>query len=1143
MAVLTNKPVRPARAICEALGLAPYFLNIYGGNSFPTKKPDPEGLFALMQEADARPEQTVMIGDSQVDVQTARNAGAWCVGCTFGLAPGSLEAIPPDVLVDSPMDWTAALRPAKIDLQNSSAKTLRKRSTYSDFADISLFQRMLENWLPLATSHARTLVRESHASSVGIHTGHWMRPRSKRTFAGAPYRQRFAHLVVHSHSPWRFRIMRSFALRLLLAVSVSSARLRCHRLQTRPPRCSTRSRRPRRGSRSHRRHCSRRRGRPRRSQRRRRRHRLTPTVKATSSSPPHAGSYTLVVSEPGFETVRTPVIIAAPPLSRRAAARPPRFAAPVHIILPIAAVATNVRVNADNSEDLTAPEDNHDSSVMTSDDLKALPIFDNDYATAMSAFLDDNVTATGGTGLMVDGVEANRATVSASAVQEVRINQDPYSAQYYWPGRGQMEIITKSAADHYHGQFNFLFRDSALNAQNALAPSKPFEQRRIYEGHVTGPIPHAPKSSFLGSFNRAEEDLDSVVSATIAAHAGQPHRRLPGQRSRAHPRHRVQPPRRAPVRRPATPPTRNTATRTGPARTRALAGKRWPPPATTTEYREDDFVAHVDSTLSAVLLNQLSLVGEHDSSRNTNAAEAPRISVAGDFTGGSAQSDSLGTEYNFRLYDMVTWTRGRHMVKVGIGIPHIDRRAFDDNTNALGTYTFGPTLAADGVTVLQTGASELRRQPALRLLAEHRRRALHLSPAGDGRLHSGPVQGQRPLRHHARPSLRLAELPRHAPPRLLAARLLRLGARSRTPRPFVRGGGGIYYDRFGSGPLLDLARYADCPPPLRRALARSRHAARHRLRAHHRLRRPSPRSRPSLAQLAPNAKIPYQIQYGLSIERQLGEKATGVVSVYSARGIDEFRSVDINAPTPAVRLHRAAQSRLRPHPPDAAGGLLRGQRHGHLLPRPLQQILHRLRPLHLVPLRVQHRRHRLVSAKPVRSQRRVVQRQLRPPPSPRHVRHVQSEEHLQPRRRHLRQHRHALDRAHRHRRLRRRPVQHPPRRRRTATPRPPRRMWTSTCAGATTSPSRRDKDDDAPRLGFSAGAFNVLNHENPSSIDTGGDLHLNSAKSPPSIHPAASSWACGSSSNPHFTVHRLIIPNGAHLGARGIGASAVKDLR
>jgi phosphoglycolate phosphatase len=116
MAVLTNKPVRPARDICAALGLAPYFLSIYGGNSFPTKKPSPEGLLALMAEAGATPEQTVLIGDSQVDVLTARNAGAWSIGCTFGLAPDSLQANQPDILVDSPRDWTAALTPARIDL-------------------------------------------------------------------------------------------------------------------------------------------------------------------------------------------------------------------------------------------------------------------------------------------------------------------------------------------------------------------------------------------------------------------------------------------------------------------------------------------------------------------------------------------------------------------------------------------------------------------------------------------------------------------------------------------------------------------------------------------------------------------------------------------------------------------------------------------------------------------------------------------------------------------------------------------------------------------------------------------------------------------------------------------------------------------
>jgi phosphoglycolate phosphatase len=111
MAVLTNKPVRPARDICAALGLAPYFMHIYGGNSFSTKKPDPQGLNALMSEAGVEPGQTVLIGDSHVDVLTARNAGAWAIGCTFGLSPETLETTQPDVLVDSPKDWTIALSP------------------------------------------------------------------------------------------------------------------------------------------------------------------------------------------------------------------------------------------------------------------------------------------------------------------------------------------------------------------------------------------------------------------------------------------------------------------------------------------------------------------------------------------------------------------------------------------------------------------------------------------------------------------------------------------------------------------------------------------------------------------------------------------------------------------------------------------------------------------------------------------------------------------------------------------------------------------------------------------------------------------------------------------------------------------------
>ncbi|MGA2857738.1 MAG: HAD-IA family hydrolase [Candidatus Sulfotelmatobacter sp.] len=104
MAVLSNKPVNPSRAIVEALGLGPFFSHVYGGNSFPSKKPDPEGARKLLAENGIGPEQGAMVGDSHVDVRTGRNAGLWTIGVTYGFAPDTFEDDPPDVLVDSPAE-------------------------------------------------------------------------------------------------------------------------------------------------------------------------------------------------------------------------------------------------------------------------------------------------------------------------------------------------------------------------------------------------------------------------------------------------------------------------------------------------------------------------------------------------------------------------------------------------------------------------------------------------------------------------------------------------------------------------------------------------------------------------------------------------------------------------------------------------------------------------------------------------------------------------------------------------------------------------------------------------------------------------------------------------------------------------------
>jgi phosphoglycolate phosphatase len=116
MAVLTNKPVGASRAICDALGLSPYFFRIYGGNSFPTKKPDPEGLNVLIKEAGVSAQETVMIGDSPVDILAARNAGVWSVGCSYGLAPQTLTAAQPDCLIDAASEWPLALSEAGLSM-------------------------------------------------------------------------------------------------------------------------------------------------------------------------------------------------------------------------------------------------------------------------------------------------------------------------------------------------------------------------------------------------------------------------------------------------------------------------------------------------------------------------------------------------------------------------------------------------------------------------------------------------------------------------------------------------------------------------------------------------------------------------------------------------------------------------------------------------------------------------------------------------------------------------------------------------------------------------------------------------------------------------------------------------------------------
>jgi hypothetical protein len=489
---------------------------------------------------------------------------------------------------------------------------------------------------------------------------------------------------------------------------------------------------------------------------------------------------------------------------------------------------------------------------------------------------------------MVDGVEANRSLVSPSAVQEVHINQDAYSARYYYPGRGQMEIITKQSADAYHGQFNFLFRDSALNAQQAFSPSKPFEQRRIYEGNLTGPVLHSKNTMFLFSFNRAEEDLNAVVNATVA-----PTPDNPGGIYN--------------VNVPA--PTRDTefSLRIGhqfgdkhntsvmyafqdASNINAGVGNQTLPEAGyNTETREDDLIFHDDSIISPSTLNQASLVLERSSDPVSDVQEGPQIRVNGDYVGGSAQNDQVRTEYNLRVSEMVTWTQGPHTLKFGVNLPHFSRRVLEDRSNQAGTYTYSPTYAADGSVIATAIENQVAGVPSGYSIKEGQTRFVYQQ-----REVGGFIQDQIKLKpwFSITPGLRydwqnfLPGDVNNFSPRLSFALVF-----DQAHELVLRGGGGVYYDRTGSGPLADLARYQGAKLRLLQISANQQPLCYPIADCTDTNALP-----PSLVELAPNIKTPYQIQYGLSLDRKVGEKGTVSIGGRMNRGVDVYRSIDINAP-------------------------------------------------------------------------------------------------------------------------------------------------------------------------------------------------------------------------------------------------------
>jgi carboxypeptidase family protein len=579
------------------------------------------------------------------------------------------------------------------------------------------------------------------------------------------------------------------------------------------------------------------------------------------------GKYVLEVEAEGFRTTQIQATITA--------RRTPVF----RVVLPILVQTENVTV--DNSENVplvsTDIQGNQNMNAIDRNALDRIPVFDQDYITAMSRFLDDNAIGTNGVTLVVNGIEANGPGVTPSAVQEVRINNNPYSARFSRPGRARLEIITKGGSPEYHGALNFLFRDSVFDASNAFAVVKPPERRQYYEGSVTGPIGHSKRTSFLLSL---DEDLNNqqAIIDTRAIVAAESLGFGPIEQTVPNPTHHFFGSGRV---------FHDLANgdqfwigysyEHRSSENQNVGGTTLPSAATNTHFLEHEInVSHLHQ-FSPHWLNQLRfLVGHYDNSVHSVNLDA-QVAVSGLFTAGGAQSDSRRTEYHFDGTDFATYANGKHQLSFGIDIPDISRRGLDDFTNRGGTYTFASAAEYSSAT------------PATYLVQTGQGHVAFLE-----RVFCGFVEDNIRLKPNFSVYLGVRYYWQnyfHDDSDNFAPRISFAYSPTAKSKTVIRGGAGIFYDRTGPSPIGDLLHFNGVN--LLRFLLNTPGQVHYPVQPGDLAGAPT-----SIVTLDPRTRIPYTLQYSIGVERQVTAKTTLSAVYIGNRGMDVFRSIDANAPVP-----------------------------------------------------------------------------------------------------------------------------------------------------------------------------------------------------------------------------------------------------
>jgi hypothetical protein len=579
-----------------------------------------------------------------------------------------------------------------------------------------------------------------------------------------------------------------------------------------------------------------------------------------------------------------------------------------NVELAVAATTQEVTV-ADTMQLDVEPSSNASALVLKGDDLSALSDDPDDLTEDLQALAGPAAGPNGGE-IFVDGFSGGKLPPK-SAIREVRVNQNPFSAEYDRLGFGRIEILTKPGADRFRGEALFNFGDSLFNSRNPFVPDKPDYQRRMIEGNVGGAI--TKRSSFFLEAERRDIGETSVINALVMD-----------------PSFNVTPFRDA-----VLSPTTNTE-----ASLRldhqlnsnnTLVGRyEWeqttqnnsgldtfslPSRAVNSENRDQVLQITETAVLNPNAIHELRFQYRRGSNISQSVSSEPAVQVMESFiAGGVAAGLSSFSQNRSELTDMLSLSRNRHMIKLGgrvRGLTQSDRSV--QNYNGMFTFT-----SLDAYRITELGLRDGLTPSQIRALGGG---ASQFSMVGGDPLASvGQIDAGVFLQDDWRilPQLTLTaglryEVQNNIGDRSSFAPRIGFawapgGQGRQQARTVIRGGFGMFYDRVGANLTLEASRldgvhqqqylvpdpdfYPSIPPVSYLSANLQQEAIR---------------------VMDKNLRAPYTAQTALTIERQLPKNTTVSLTYTNLRGVHTLRSRNINAPLPGTYNPLVPDSGSRPY--------------------------------------------------------------------------------------------------------------------------------------------------------------------------------------------------------------------------------------